>query len=156
MTLFGVVVPPWRMLFDVVCSVTVNVDVRLAAGVADPTAPAATAVTRTATPLRANSQSVLIPQPPDPCGSLRTLRSWCPPEIGWPESAPARVVGATLPAREAATQASHASRGVSALGRRKRCAHRPRWWSLGVFALCAYVLHGLIIFGRDVRASEQS
>jgi len=25
-----------------------------------------------------------------------------------------------------------------------------------VFALCAYVLHGLIIFGRDVRASEQS
>ena len=32
---------------------------------------------------------------------------------------------------------------------------RNPWWSLGVFALCIYILHGLIIFGRDVKASEQ-
>jgi hypothetical protein len=23
------------------------------------------------------------------------------------------------------------------------------WWSLGVFALCVYVVHGLVIFGED-------
>jgi hypothetical protein len=28
------------------------------------------------------------------------------------------------------------------------------WWSLGVFALCLYVLHGLSIFGEDERASR--
>src|SRR5688572_23776857 len=28
------------------------------------------------------------------------------------------------------------------------------WWSLGVFALCIYVLHGLIVFGEDERASR--
>jgi len=32
---------------------------------------------------------------------------------------------------------------------------RNPWWSLGAFALCIYILHGLIIFGRDVRAAEQ-
>ena len=26
------------------------------------------------------------------------------------------------------------------------------WWSLAVFALCIYVLHGLLIFGEDARA----
>ena len=26
------------------------------------------------------------------------------------------------------------------------------WWSLGVFALCVYVVHGLIIFGEEERA----
>jgi hypothetical protein len=31
---------------------------------------------------------------------------------------------------------------------------RNPWWSLGAFALCIYILHGLIIFGRDERASE--
>jgi uncharacterized membrane protein HdeD (DUF308 family) len=28
------------------------------------------------------------------------------------------------------------------------------WSSLGVFALCIYILHGLIVFGRDAKASE--
>jgi hypothetical protein len=28
------------------------------------------------------------------------------------------------------------------------------WWSLGVFALCIYVLHGLFVFGEDERASR--
>ena len=26
------------------------------------------------------------------------------------------------------------------------------WWSLGVFALCIYILHGLFIYGEDERA----
>jgi hypothetical protein len=26
------------------------------------------------------------------------------------------------------------------------------WWSLGVFVLCIYVIHGLFIFGEDERA----
>ena len=35
---------------------------------------------------------------------------------------------------------------------------RNPWWSLGAFVLCIYILHGLIIFGRDVkeeRATER-
>ena len=27
------------------------------------------------------------------------------------------------------------------------------WWSLAVFALCIYVVHGIIVFGEDERAS---
>jgi hypothetical protein len=26
------------------------------------------------------------------------------------------------------------------------------WWSLGVFVLCVYVVHGLVVFGEDERA----
>jgi hypothetical protein len=26
------------------------------------------------------------------------------------------------------------------------------WWSLAVFALCVYVVHGIIVYGRDERA----
>ena len=25
------------------------------------------------------------------------------------------------------------------------------WWSLGVFALCVYVVHGLVVFGEEER-----
>ena len=28
------------------------------------------------------------------------------------------------------------------------------WWSLGVFALCIYVVHGLMVFGEDERTSR--
>jgi hypothetical protein len=28
------------------------------------------------------------------------------------------------------------------------------WWSLGVFALCIYVIHGLFIYGQDERAAR--
>jgi hypothetical protein len=28
------------------------------------------------------------------------------------------------------------------------------WWSLAVFALCVYVVHGLMIFGEDERAAR--
>ena len=27
------------------------------------------------------------------------------------------------------------------------------WWSLGIFALCVYILHGLLVLGTDERAS---
>jgi hypothetical protein len=27
------------------------------------------------------------------------------------------------------------------------------WWSLAIFALCVYVVHGIIVFGRDERAA---
>jgi hypothetical protein len=27
------------------------------------------------------------------------------------------------------------------------------WWSLAVFALCVWVVHGLVVFGRDERAA---
>jgi hypothetical protein len=30
--------------------------------------------------------------------------------------------------------------------------HYP-WWSLGVFALCIYVVYGIIVFGEDEKAS---
>lgn len=30
------------------------------------------------------------------------------------------------------------------------------WWSLGVFALCVYIVHGLVIFGEDERAMRES
>ena len=28
------------------------------------------------------------------------------------------------------------------------------WWSLGIFFLCIYVIHGILIFGQDERAAE--
>jgi hypothetical protein len=27
------------------------------------------------------------------------------------------------------------------------------WWSLGVFALCVYIVHGLVVYGEDERAT---
>ena len=30
------------------------------------------------------------------------------------------------------------------------------WWSLGVFALCVYVVHGIIVYGEDERAPNVS
>ena len=29
------------------------------------------------------------------------------------------------------------------------------WWSLAVFALCVYVVHGIVVFGRDERELER-
>jgi len=26
------------------------------------------------------------------------------------------------------------------------------WWSLGIFALCVYIVHGIIVYGEDERA----
>ena len=41
--------------------------------------------------------------------------------------------------------------GLGALDALAAIGGKNPWWSLGVFALCIYILHGLIIFGRDVR-----
>ena len=30
------------------------------------------------------------------------------------------------------------------------------WWSLGVFALCVYVVYGIVVFGEDERAAPRS
>ena len=32
---------------------------------------------------------------------------------------------------------------------------RYPWWSLGIFALCVYVLHGLIMFDQDARTVDR-
>jgi hypothetical protein len=29
------------------------------------------------------------------------------------------------------------------------------WWSLAIFALCVYIVHGIIVFGEDERAVAQ-
>jgi hypothetical protein len=29
------------------------------------------------------------------------------------------------------------------------------WWSLGVFFLCVYVVHGILVFGEEERAAER-
>src|SRR3954452_25239288 len=41
---------------------------------------------------------------------------------------------------------------IGALNALAAIGGRDPWWSLGVFALCIYILHGLIIFGSDERA----
>jgi hypothetical protein len=28
------------------------------------------------------------------------------------------------------------------------------WWSLGIFALCVYVVHGIMVYGEDERAAR--
>ncbi|MET0510697.1 MAG: hypothetical protein ABW135_03310 [Thermoleophilaceae bacterium] len=28
------------------------------------------------------------------------------------------------------------------------------WWSLGIFALCVYVIHGILVFGEDEKAER--
>jgi ABC-type microcin C transport system permease subunit YejE len=30
------------------------------------------------------------------------------------------------------------------------------WWRLGAFALCIYILYGLIVFGHDVKEAKQA
>jgi len=30
------------------------------------------------------------------------------------------------------------------------------WWRLGAFALCVYILYGLIVFGQDVKEAKQT
>jgi hypothetical protein len=42
--------------------------------------------------------------------------------------------------------------GVGAIGALLSIGGNNPWWSLGVFALCLYVLGGLIVFGEDERA----
>jgi hypothetical protein len=45
--------------------------------------------------------------------------------------------------------------GLGAIGALLSIGGDYPWWSLGIFALCLYILHGLIIFGEDEKAAEQ-
>jgi hypothetical protein len=42
--------------------------------------------------------------------------------------------------------------GLGAIGALLSIGGNDPWWSLGVFALCVYILHGILVFGEDERA----
>ena len=42
---------------------------------------------------------------------------------------------------------------IGAIGALLSIGQSNPWWSLAVFALCVYVVHGLIVFGKDERAA---
>jgi len=41
--------------------------------------------------------------------------------------------------------------GLGAIGALLSVGGAYPWWSLGIFVLCLYVLHGILIFGEDER-----
>jgi hypothetical protein len=41
--------------------------------------------------------------------------------------------------------------GLGAIGALLSIGDSNPWWSLAVFFLCIYILHGILIFGEDVR-----
>jgi hypothetical protein len=45
---------------------------------------------------------------------------------------------------------------LGALGALLSIGGNNPWWSLCVFALCLYIVHGLIVFGQDETGSERS
>ena len=44
--------------------------------------------------------------------------------------------------------------GAGAIGALLSIGGDNPWWSLCVFALCVYILHGLVVFGEDERAGR--
>ena len=46
-----------------------------------------------------------------------------------------------------------AGAGLGAIGALLSIGGSDPWWSLGVFALCVYVLHGILVVGDDERVS---
>jgi hypothetical protein len=42
--------------------------------------------------------------------------------------------------------------GLGAIGALLSIGGNDPWWSLGVFALCVYILHGILVLGEDERA----
>ena len=44
--------------------------------------------------------------------------------------------------------------GLGAIGALLSIGGANPWWSLGVFALCVYVLHGILMFGEDVKSGQ--
>jgi hypothetical protein len=42
--------------------------------------------------------------------------------------------------------------GLGAIGARLSIGGSYPWWSLGIFALCVYVVHGIIVYGEEERA----
>ena len=45
--------------------------------------------------------------------------------------------------------------GLGAIGALLSIGDAHPWWSLGIFALCLYILHGLFMFGQDVKAERE-
>jgi hypothetical protein len=43
--------------------------------------------------------------------------------------------------------------GLGAIGALLSIGGAYPWWSLGIFVLCVYVLHGIFVFGDDERAT---
>jgi hypothetical protein len=41
--------------------------------------------------------------------------------------------------------------GLGAIGALLSISGPSPWWSLGVFALCVYILHGILVLGQDER-----
>jgi hypothetical protein len=41
--------------------------------------------------------------------------------------------------------------GLGAIGALLSIGGANPWWSLGVFFLCVYVIHGILVFGEDER-----
>jgi hypothetical protein len=41
--------------------------------------------------------------------------------------------------------------GLGAIGALLSVGGANPWWSLGVFALCVYILHGILVLGQDER-----
>ena len=42
--------------------------------------------------------------------------------------------------------------GLGAIGALLSISGPNPWWSLGVFALCVYIIHGILVLGQDERA----
>ena len=42
--------------------------------------------------------------------------------------------------------------GLGAIGALLSISGPNPWWSLGVFALCVYILHGILVLGQDERS----
>ena len=42
--------------------------------------------------------------------------------------------------------------GLGAVGALVAVGQGNPWWELGVFALCIYVLHGIVVYGEDEKA----
>ena len=43
--------------------------------------------------------------------------------------------------------------GLGAIGALLSIGGKDPWWSLAVFALCIYIIQGILVFGEDERAS---
>ena len=49
-----------------------------------------------------------------------------------------------------------AAGSIGAVGALLSVGGNHPWWSLAMFALCIYVVHGIIVFGEDERAARTS
>ena len=45
---------------------------------------------------------------------------------------------------------------LGAIGALLSIGGRYPWWSLAVFFLCIYIVHGILLFGEDERATEEA